>query len=257
MDVKSYFLNGVIFDEVHVKQPLGFKDSVHPNHVFKLQKSLDGLNQALRTSYERLSNFLLENGFKKGQVNTTLFRKILKNDILIVQVFVVDIIFGSTNAFLCKYFLKSMQTEFEMSMIGELKFILGILINKCKDGFYVRHIKYTNELLKKFKLDDCKIMTNLMHPTCNISKEESSIKVCQKMYRGMIGSLLYLIAFRPYILFNVWLCARFRSDHRKTHLTVVDRIFRYLKGTTNLGFLYKTISNYKLVGFCDANYARD
>ena len=73
----------------------------------------------------------------------------------------------------------------------------------------------------------------------------------------MIGSLLYLTASRPDILFNVCLCARFQSDPREPHLTVVKRIFRYLKGTTNLGLLYKKSSDYKLVGFCDADYAGD
>ena len=127
-----------------------------------------------------------------------------------------------------------MQDEFEMSMMGELKIFLGIQINQCKDGIYVHQSKYTKELLKKFKLEDCKLMTTPMHPTCNLSKEDNGTKVDQKLYRGMIGSLLYLTASRPDILFSVCLCARFQSDPRESHLTDVKRIFRYLKGTTNL-----------------------
>jgi len=106
MDVKSVFLNGVISEEVYLKQPPGFEDSKHPDHVFKLKKFVYGLKQASRAWYDRLSNFLLEKGFKRGQVDTTLFRKTLKKDILIVQVYVDDIIFGSTNAALCKSFQK-------------------------------------------------------------------------------------------------------------------------------------------------------
>jgi len=87
-------------------------------------------------------------------------------------------------------------------------------------------------------------MNTPMHPTCNL-------------YRGMIGSLLYLTASRPDILFSVCLCARFQSDPRESHLTAVKRIFRYLKGTINLGLLYRKSLDYKLVGFCDANYASD
>lgn len=102
MDFNISFLNGVISKEVYLKQPSGFEDSVHPNHVFNLKKSLYGLKQAPRAWYERLGNFLLENGFQKGQVDTTLFRKTLKNDILIVQVYVYDISFGYTNVTLCK-----------------------------------------------------------------------------------------------------------------------------------------------------------
>ncbi|WJX88387.1 hypothetical protein P8452_70484 [Trifolium repens] len=257
MDVKSAFLNGVISEEVYVKQPPGFEDLKNPNYVFKLKKSLYGLKQAPRAWYERLSNFLLENGFQKGQIDNTLFRKTSKKDILIIQIYVDDIIFGSTNASLCKNFSKLMQDEFEMSMMGELKFFLGIQINQGKDGTYIHQSKYTKELLKKFNLDDCKIMSTPMHPTSSLSKEEIGSKVDQKLYRGMIGSLLYLTASRPDILYSVCLCARFQSDPREPHLTAVKRIFRYLKGTTNLGLLYKKSLDSKLVGFCDADYAGD
>jgi hypothetical protein len=150
-----------------------------------------------------------------------------------------------------------MQDEFEMSMMGELKFFLGIQINQSKDGVYVHQTKYTKELLKKFKLEDCKVMNTPMHPTCTLSKEDIGSTVDQKLYRGMIGSLLYLTAFRPDILFSVCLCARFQSDPRESHLTAVKRIFWYLKGTTNLGLLYRKSLDYLLVGFCDADYAGD
>jgi len=90
-----------------------------------------------------------------------------------------------------------MQEEFEMSMMGELKFFLAIdQINHCRDEVYVPQSKYTKELMKKFKLEDCKLMTTQMHPTCNLSIDVTSNKVDQNMYRGMIGYLLYLIASR-------------------------------------------------------------
>jgi len=129
MDVKSAFLNGVISEEVYVKQPLGFEDLKYPDHVYKLKKSLYGLKQAPRVWYDRLSNFLIENDFKRGQVDTTLFRRTLEKDILVVKNYVDDIIFASINASLCKEFSKLMHDEFEMSMMGELKFFLGIQIN--------------------------------------------------------------------------------------------------------------------------------
>jgi len=97
-------------------------------------------------------------------------------------------------------------------MKGELKFFLGIQINQCKDEVYVHQSKYKKELMKKFNMEDCKLIATPMHPNCNMRKEESSNKVDQKLYRGMIGSLLYLTAFRPDILFNACLCARFQPD---------------------------------------------
>ncbi|KAK2395594.1 putative mitochondrial protein [Trifolium repens] len=257
MDVKSAFLNGVISEEVYVKQPPGFEDVTNPDHVFRLKKSLYGLKQAPRAWYERLSTFLVNNGFEKGQVDNTLFRKTLKKDILIIQIYVDDIIFGSTNATLCKNFSKLMQDEFEMNMMGELKFFLGIQINQTKKGTFIHQSKYIKDLLKKFNLEDCKPMNTPMHPTSSLGKEDSESKVDQKLYRGMIGSLLYLTASRPDILFSVCLCARFQSDPRESHFTVVKRIFRYLKATCNIGLLYQKSNDYKLIGFCDVDYAGD
>ena len=140
-----------------------------------------------------------------------------------------------------------------MSLMGELKFFLGIQIDQRSEGTYIHQSKYTRELLKKFNLSDCKPAKTPMHPTCILEKEEVSSKVDQKLFKGMIGSLLYLIASRPNILFSVCLCARFQSDPRETHLTFVKRIFKYLKGTTNLGLFYRKSSEYKLVGYCDAD----
>ncbi|GKV22189.1 hypothetical protein SLEP1_g32074 [Rubroshorea leprosula] len=133
MDVKSAFLNGYIQEEVYVEQPPSFEDPSYPNHVYKLSKALYGLKQALRAWYERLSSFLLANGFSRGRVDTTLFVKNKGQDILIVQIYVDDIVFGATNDFLCQEFSKAMQGEFEMSMMGELNFFLGLQIKQSKE----------------------------------------------------------------------------------------------------------------------------
>ena len=126
MDVKSAFLNGFINEEVYVEQPLGFGSFNFLNHVFKLKQALYGLKQAPRAWYERLSKFLISSGFKMGKIDTTLFIKLRENDILIVQIYVDDIIFGATNVSLCEEFAKSMHSEFEMSMMGELNFFLSL-----------------------------------------------------------------------------------------------------------------------------------
>ena len=128
MDVKSAFLNGFISEEVYVEQSPRFKNDYFPNHVFKLTKALYGLKQAPRAWYERLSSFLIQNNFSKGKVDTTLFIKKFKNNFFIIQIYVDDIIFGSTNESLCESFAKSMSLEFEMSLMGELTFFLGLQI---------------------------------------------------------------------------------------------------------------------------------
>jgi hypothetical protein len=130
MDIKSAFLNGIINEEVYVEQPPGFEDEKKPNHVYKLKKALYGLKQAPRAWYERLRDFLLSKGFKMGKVDTTLFTKKIGNDLFIVQIYVDDVIFGSTNQDYCEEFRNMMAKEFEMSMIGELSSSLVSKLSK-------------------------------------------------------------------------------------------------------------------------------
>jgi len=110
---------------------------------------------------------------------------------------------------------------------------------------------------EEVQIEDCKVMNTPMHPTCTLSKEDTRSKVNHKLYRGMIGSLLYLTSSRPDILFSVCFCARFQSNPIESHLTAIKRIFRYVKGTTNLGLLYRKSLDNKLVRLCDADYAGD
>ena len=128
MDIKSAFLNGFIEEKVYVEQPPSFKNFNFSNHVFKLSKALYGLKQTPRAWYERLNNFLLEKGFSKGKVDITLFIKKSNHDLLIVQIYVDDIIFDAINHCLCEEFSNLMQGEIEISVIGEIKFFLGLQI---------------------------------------------------------------------------------------------------------------------------------
>ena len=151
MDVKSAFLNGFINEVVYIDQPPGFKDTRYPNHVYRLSKALYGLKQAPRAWYERLQDFLIKKGFTIGKVDTTLFTKKLDGHIFICQVYVDDIIFGSSNEESCKDFGEFMSKEFKMSMIGELTFFLGFQVKQMREGIFISQEKYTKDLLKKFK----------------------------------------------------------------------------------------------------------
>ena len=154
MDVKSAFLNGELDEEVHVEQPPWFEDPEYPDFVYYLFKANYGLKQAPRKWYDTLSGFLIENGFIKGVIDKPLFTKKHKNDMLIVQVYVDDIIFGSTNDDLCKSFAKLMQSKFEMSLMGELKYFLGLQVDQRIDGIFICQCKYLKELLKKYNMED-------------------------------------------------------------------------------------------------------
>ena len=155
-----------------------------------------------------MSVFLVENGFSKGKVDKTLFTKHNGDDILIVQIYVDDIIFGSTNELLCKEFETCMRNEFEMSMMGELSFFLGLQVKQMKDFTFINQAKYTKELIKRFGLEDGKVSKVPMTTTSKLDKDEKGKDVDIKLYRSMIGSLLYLCASRPNISFSVCLCAR-------------------------------------------------
>jgi hypothetical protein len=175
---------------VYVEQPPGFEDDKKPNHVYKLRKTLYGLKQAPRAWYERLRDFLLSKGFVMGKVDTTLFTKKIGKNLFVLQIYVDDIIFGSTNQDYYDEFGKMMAKEFEMSMIGELSFFLGHQIKQMKEGTFVSQTKYIKDMLKKFGMEDAKGITTPMSTSGSLDSDKSGNMVDQKLYRSMIGSLL-------------------------------------------------------------------
>jgi hypothetical protein len=164
--------------------------------VYKLRKALYGLKQAPRAWYGRLRGFLFEGSFEMGKVDQTFFLLTQGRDIMIVQVYVDDIVFGGLSNSLVQRFVEDMSMEFEMSMMGELQFFLGLQIKQSKEGTFVHQAKYTKDIVRKFKMEDSKAMTTLMGTTTALDADEEGEHVDQKEYRSMIGSLLYLTATR-------------------------------------------------------------
>nr|GEV11997.1 hypothetical protein [Tanacetum cinerariifolium] len=199
MDVKSAFLYETIEEEVYVCQPPGFEDPDYPNKVYKVFKALYELHQAPRAWYETLANYLLENGFQKGQINQTLFIKKQKGDILQVKVYVDDIIFGSTNKGLCKAFEKLMKDKFKMRKFG-----------------------LTNRKSAKTPIDTEKPLL----------KDPDGEDVDVHTYRSMIGSLMYLTLSRPDIMFAICACAHFQVTPKASHLHAVKKIFSDYTGAS-------------------------
>ncbi|GJS74554.1 retrovirus-related pol polyprotein from transposon TNT 1-94 [Tanacetum coccineum] len=176
MDVKSAFLNGFINEEVYVAQPPGFIDFAKPNHVYRLKKALYGLKQAPKAWYDRLKAFLIKHDYTMGMVDNTLFTKKKDPNLIIVQIYVDDIIFGSTCQEMCDDFAKIMHDEFEMSMMGELNFFLGLQIKQLEDGIFFNQSKYIKEMLKKFGLEDSKPMKTPMSTETKLTKDEEDRK---------------------------------------------------------------------------------
>nr|GFA20204.1 opie2 pol protein [Tanacetum cinerariifolium] len=148
IDVKTAFLHGTLKEDVYVCQPKGFIDADHPSHVYKLKKALYGLKQAPRAWYDELSMFLLQNHFFKGTIDPTLFIRRFDNDILVVQVYVDDIIFGSTHLRYTQLFFDLMKIRFEMSMMGEMTLFLGLQVNQPLCGIFINQYNYVLEILK-------------------------------------------------------------------------------------------------------------
>ncbi|KAJ9566359.1 LOW QUALITY PROTEIN: hypothetical protein OSB04_002325 [Centaurea solstitialis] len=241
MDVKSAFLNGNLKEEMYVKQPPGFYSEKYPNHVFFLDKALYGLKQAPRAWYERLSNFLLSHHFHRGTTDITLFYKSTQNDILLIQIYVDDIMFGSTDISLCKEFESLMQNEFEM-------------IKQSAKEIFINQAKYVQDHLKKYKLSEASPMRTPMATGQKLHKGISGTSVESKLYRGMIGSLLYLTASRPDIMFSTCVCARYQSDPKESHMHAVKRILIYLKKTPSLGLWYPLHSGFDILAYTDSDY---
>ncbi|WVZ94146.1 LOW QUALITY PROTEIN: hypothetical protein U9M48_040077 [Paspalum notatum var. saurae] len=252
MDVKSAFLNE---EKVYVRQPPSFESAKFLDRVYKLRKALYGLKQAPRAWYARLKSFLLKSGFVMGSVDKTLFLLSRGGDTLIVQIYVDDIIFGGSSHALVSSFAERMSRKFEMSLMGELQFFLGLQIKQGPEGTFVHQAKYTRDILKRFEMGDSKPMTTPMSTNTALDADEDGEAVDQKEFRGMIGSLLYLTATKPDIQFAVCLCAHYQASPRISHRQAVKRIFRYLKFTPELGLWYSSGSSLFLRGFSDADHA--
>nr|GEU94644.1 hypothetical protein [Tanacetum cinerariifolium] len=255
MDVKTVFLHGSLKEDVYVCQPEGFIDADHPSHVYKLKKALYGLKQAPRAWYDELSTFLLQNNFFKGTIDPKLFIRQFHDDILVVQVYVDDIIFGSTHPKYIQLFSDLMKSHFEMSMMGEMVFFLGIQVNQSPCGIFINQSKYMLEILNKYGMEFCDPVGTPMDIKDKLDLDQNGTPIDATKYRSMIGALMYLTSSRPEIVHATCLCAQYQAKPTKKHLKEVKRIFCYLRGTINTGLRYMKDSGFELTGFSYANYA--
>ncbi|KAJ9538953.1 LOW QUALITY PROTEIN: hypothetical protein OSB04_031686 [Centaurea solstitialis] len=248
------FLYGTIDEEVYVSQPPGFEDPKYPDKVYKLRKALYGLHQAPRAWYDTLSSYLLENKFERGVIDKTLFIKRTKTDMLLVQIYVDDIIFGSTKDDMCKEFEELMHKKFKMSSMGELTFFLGLQVKQKPEGIFINQSKYVASMLQKFGMNDAKPASTPMETHKHLTVDVEGEEVDVHHYKSMIGSLMYLTASRPDIMFAVCVCARYQVRPKESHLHAVKRIFKYLKGQPRLGLWYPNDSSFDLVAYTDSDY---
>ncbi|KAK2396684.1 putative mitochondrial protein [Trifolium repens] len=255
MDVKSVFLNEYLNEEVYVEQPKEFVDPNLPDHVYRLQKAVYELKQAPRAWYERLTKFLLQQGYRKGETDKTFFVRQEEGTLMIAQIYVDDIVFGGMTDALVKQFVHQMQSESEMSLVGELTYFLGVQVKQMEDTIFISQSNYAKNIVKKFGMESATRKRTPATTHLKLTKDEKGVSVDQSLYRSIIDSLLYLTASRPDISFAVGVCARYQVEPKMSHLTQVKRILKYVNGTSDYGIMYSHGEDSRLIGYCDADWA--
>eukprot|EP00253_Pinus_taeda_P029928 PITA_29928 len=230
MDVKSAFLNGVLMEEVYIEQPIGYEKKGEEHKVCKLKKALYGLKQAPRAWYSRIDSYLLENGFEKCEGEPTVYIKEKDGKLLIVVLYVDDVIFTGNDDQLIKNFKSVMKEEFEITDMGFLRYFLGIEIDQNEKGIFISQARYVNQVLSRFNMQECKAAITPTVMGLKLSREDSSKDFDPSLYKSIVGSLMYLTATRPDIMYAVSLISRFMERPKEAHWQAAKRILRYVKG---------------------------
>eukprot|EP00253_Pinus_taeda_P003667 PITA_03667 len=225
MDVKSAFLNGVLKEEVYVEQPLGYEKKGEEHKVCKLKKALYGLKQAPRAWYSRIDSYLLDNEFDKCEGEPTVYIKEKDGKILIVVLYVDDVIFT------------------------------GIEVVQNEKGIFISQARYVNQVLSRFNMQECKAAITPTVMGLKLSRENSSKDFDPSLYKSIVGSLMYLTATRPDIMYAVSLISRFIERPKEAHCQAAKRILRYVKGTKMFEILYNVSEHSDLVGYTDSDWA--
>ncbi|KAM1262144.1 hypothetical protein ACFX2G_027916 [Malus domestica] len=254
LDVKSAFLNGVLEEEVYVEQPDGFVIKGSEDKVYKLYKALYGLKQAPRAWYSEIDTYFAHCGFVKSQSEATLYIKVRGGEILIVSIYVDDIVYTGNSTEMLKEFKEDMMTKYEMTDLGLLHHFLGMGVIQTHTSIFIHQRKYAGSLLDKFGLNECKSVFTPLVSSEKLCKDDGSGSASEEQYRRIVGSLLYLTATRPDIMYVASLLARFMHCPTNKHLGTAKRVLRYIKGTLDYGLEYVKGKNAMLIGFCDSDW---
>ncbi|XP_060969836.1 uncharacterized mitochondrial protein AtMg00810-like [Cannabis sativa] len=259
LDIDNAFLNGDLNEEVYMTLPKGLTlDSsltTETNLVCKLHKSIYGLKQSSRQWYKKLSDALLEEGFKQSQVDYTLFARGSNETFIALLVYVDDIIITGPNLPLLHQLQDSLHQKFQLKTLGDLKYFLGFEIARAKEGLFISQRKYTLQLLEDTGFLGSKPSKTPMDPKLRLDNEHGETLDNPSTFRQIIGKLLYLTLSRPDITFAVNSLSQFMATPRTPHLQAVHHLLRYLKGNPGQGLLYSSTSALNLRGFSDSDWA--
>ncbi|XP_058774533.1 uncharacterized mitochondrial protein AtMg00810-like [Vicia villosa] len=214
----------IVIDDTSMDNDLNVNDNVGTSFL---------MDQAPRAWYERLTKFLVNNGYKKEGIDKTLFVKENDGKLMIAQIYVDDIVFRGMSDQMVEHFVKQMQSEFEMSLVGELTYFLGLRLKQMDNSIFISQRNYAKNIVKKFGMENASHKRTPAPTHLNLSKDKEGVVVDQSLYRSMIVSLLYLTTSRPNITFAVGVCARYQAEPKTSHINQVKRIFKYINGTSD------------------------
>lgn len=221
--------------------------------MYQLKKALYGLKQASRVWFSRIDEHLLQMGFRKSLSDATLYIKGNKLNFIVVSLYVDDLLVTGINDKLVKKFKEDMQNTFEMTDLGEMVYFLRMEIKQKQNEVFICQKKYTREILKKFRMKNCKETATPMSEKEKLSKNDEAEKVDETLCRSMVGCLVYLTATRPDILHVVSLLSRFTNYATNTHFRAAKRVLRYVKGTLNFGIKFGANQKYVLQGYSNSD----
>jgi hypothetical protein len=253
MDVKTTFLNGVIEEEVYIRQPQGLEVEDKKTHVCKLKKALYRLKQAPRAWYGRIDSFLMSLGFTKSKADSNLYFKVMNDDPFILFLYVDDLFLtGEENLISdCK---KKLAAEFELKYLGLMYYFLGLEVWQSPKKIFFNQGKYAVEILKRFDMLECKSMNTPMETKLKLLIDTSLELVDAMLCKQVIGLLMYLTNTRPDVCFSMNTLSQFLVESRRVHIIVAKHVMRYLKGMLDYSLNYNGDQYFRLSGYTNSDW---
>lgn len=257
LDVKNAFLYGELENDIYMEQPPGYISKQYPGYVCKLRKALYGLKQAPRAWYGKIAEYLHFCGYEASNSDHSLFIKKCDGLHIVVLLYVDDLIITGNNDDEISKLQEELSIRFDMKRLGQLSHFLGLIVENMKDGIFVTQKTYAEKLVERFGIKESKQRSTPLDANIKLKHNEGTLLPNSKLYRALVGSLLYLTITRPDIAFSVGLVSRFMQAPRKPHLEAAKKILKYVNSTLELGMFYRKGMNFSLYGYTDASLGGD